>query len=261
MMRPVLDDLDPDVRKLLDDAAPGIEPPVDAKQRISARLVQTVALLPDSWPTADHPADLPASSVAARFIARAAHWPWTPIATALVAGTMAGAGGYALLQTPAKERIANLDRSGGLSPSNASGPFEAPSSPAPMSAQSEEPRQEMPVGKQPSETPPPFASRGEPKRPLAAAAPSDLDAEQHLLDSARRALAEGRNAEAFEPIGEHERRFPKGVLVEEREALLINALVGSSRYAEARDRANAFLRHYPNSLLRLSVEAAIVVIP
>jgi len=37
--------LDPDVRKLLDDAAPGIEPPVDAKQRNLRASCASVALL------------------------------------------------------------------------------------------------------------------------------------------------------------------------------------------------------------------------
>ena len=55
--------------------------------------------------------------------------------------------------------------------------------------------------------------------------------------------------------------FPGGVLVEEREALAVNALVALTRYDEARERADSFLRHYPNSLLRASVQSALAAIP
>jgi hypothetical protein len=81
-----------------------------------------------------------------------------------------------------------------------------------------------------------------------------------LLDKARRALGAGRSEDVLQAIGEHELQFPRGALVEEREALAVNALVLSHRPDEARDRADRFIRRFPASMLRPSVEAAIAAI-
>jgi outer membrane protein assembly factor BamD (BamD/ComL family) len=84
-----------------------------------------------------------------------------------------------------------------------------------------------------------------------------LGAEQALLDAARTALAQGHAADALSPLEAHARRFPRGLLAEEREALSVNALVTVGRNDEARRRGTRFLQRYPSSLLRPTVEAAI----
>ena len=89
---------------------------------------------------------------------------------------------------------------------------------------------------------------------------SNLDAEQKLLDAARNALTRGLAEAALGPIDRHARQYPKGILAEEREALAVNVLVTLGRHDEARDRGARFLRRYPDSLLRNSVEAAIATI-
>jgi hypothetical protein len=64
-------------------------------------------------------------------------------------------------------------------------------------------------------------------------------------------------AAALRLVDEHARRFPKSALVQEREALAIEALVGAGRADAARGRANAFLDRYPTSALRRRIERSI----
>jgi hypothetical protein len=101
--------------------------------------------------------------------------------------------------------------------------------------------------------------------PLAKPAPSDgpasalsaggsLSAERTLLDLARAALARGETAAAFDALGQHQKRFARGVFREEREALTIQALRGSGRPDEAKRRALAFKTRYPKSLFLSTIE-------
>jgi len=73
--------------------------------------------------------------------------------------------------------------------------------------------------------------------------------ELRLLREARAALARRDFAAALEPIGEHARRFRRGRLVEEREALRVKALSGLGRAEEARRAAEAFEARFPRSVL------------
>jgi hypothetical protein len=59
------------------------------------------------------------------------------------------------------------------------------------------------------------------------------------------------------PLDEHARRFPRGVLAEEREALASQALARSGRGNEALDRGTRFRRTYPTSLMAPAVEDAL----
>lgn len=64
---------------------------------------------------------------------------------------------------------------------------------------------------------------------------------------ARDALRSGDCKGALAPLREARRRFPGGILAQERDALWVEALARSGRSAEASDRARAFLREYPIS--------------
>jgi outer membrane protein assembly factor BamD (BamD/ComL family) len=90
---------------------------------------------------------------------------------------------------------------------------------------------------------------------------AQLDAERALLDDARSALGQGDAARALGVLERHERQYPHPLLGEERDALLVQALVRAGRYTEARSRADAFRRRAPNSLLLPAVDAAIGSIP
>lgn len=89
-----------------------------------------------------------------------------------------------------------------------------------------------------------------------AVADSTLSEELVLMREAQRALQAGRATEALGYLGEHVRRFPSGVLEEEREAQRVVALCRADRAAEARALASRFLHERPTSPLRERVRAA-----
>jgi len=71
--------------------------------------------------------------------------------------------------------------------------------------------------------------------------------ESLLIASARTALRSGNAAFALQLLERAESRFPQGILVQEREALRVESLAALGRTAEARTRADAFVRAYPKS--------------
>lgn len=92
-----------------------------------------------------------------------------------------------------------------------------------------------------------------PARPAASGAASvtvagvsSLAAEHRLLSAARKALATnpGRTLALAQ---EHAQRFPNGVLAQERDVLLIQALEGLGDHADAAKRAQDFEERYPDS--------------
>lgn len=85
---------------------------------------------------------------------------------------------------------------------------------------------------------------------------NDLEAERALLDVARTALGRGDGANALTACEGHARRFPRGALGEEREAIAVQALVLEQRGEDARLRAERFRRAYPRSILLPAVLAA-----
>lgn len=76
-----------------------------------------------------------------------------------------------------------------------------------------------------------------------------LSAERALLEVARAAMAKGDLPATFTALGKHERDFANGRLVEEREALFIQALHAAGREAEAASRTERFNKQFPDSLL------------
>jgi hypothetical protein len=83
-----------------------------------------------------------------------------------------------------------------------------------------------------------------------ASGPADTDrarAEARLVGEARDALRQHDAAGALAVLGATERRFPDGILLQEREALTISALAELGRSSEASARARAFLRAFPSS--------------
>ena len=68
-----------------------------------------------------------------------------------------------------------------------------------------------------------------------------------MILGARRVLRAGNPAGALTLLDAARARFPGGILVQEREALTIEALVRSGQRALATKRAEAFFRDYPKS--------------
>ena len=74
-------------------------------------------------------------------------------------------------------------------------------------------------------------------------------AEIAVLQPAHAAHARGDFATALVLVAEHARRFPKGHLAEEREALRVRSLAGAGRTEEARRATAAFGARFPRSIL------------
>jgi RNA polymerase sigma-70 factor (ECF subfamily) len=98
------------------------------------------------------------------------------------------------------------------------------------------------------QAPPAVAAKLRELAPVALAAPT-LAEETRVLESAQRALAEGRPGAALSLLGEHERRFPNGALVEERSAARVLSLCALGRVEEAKRAAEAFIGAAPRSPL------------
>jgi hypothetical protein len=84
-----------------------------------------------------------------------------------------------------------------------------------------------------------------------------LGKERVLLDVARSAVNARDWAKALAAVASHETNFPSGQLVEEREALAIQALSGAGQRAEARRHMSAFTTRFPDSPLRTSLETMV----
>ena len=105
--------------------------------------------------------------------------------------------------------------------------------------------------------PPPAAIPAPPsveERPAQAAhaspspgASDSLPEEVRLLSKAEQQLSAGRDDDALRTLGEHERRFPGGVLAEERMAARVQALCALGRATEARADLARLARAYPQS--------------
>jgi hypothetical protein len=90
---------------------------------------------------------------------------------------------------------------------------------------------------------------------------ADLAAERALLDVARTALGRGDGANALSTCDDHARKFPRGALAEEREAIAVQALVLEHHGEDARVRAERFRKSHPRSILLPAVLAAAGIEP
>lgn len=77
---------------------------------------------------------------------------------------------------------------------------------------------------------------------------ADIAEELATLERARAAQQRGDPAEALRSVQAHERRFPRSIFGEEREALHVSALGKLGRTTEARARARAFAHRFPRSV-------------
>lgn len=93
--------------------------------------------------------------------------------------------------------------------------------------------------------------------PPAVSAADRAQLESRRVAEARGLLRAGRTAACLAVLNELMREFPNGVLAQEREALTIEALLGSGERERARSLALEFLRVHPNSPLGASVRRAL----
>lgn len=233
-----LEPMDPEMAALLGIKKPMPRPPDDVRERVLAHVVGHVVLPPSGGGGGG------GSAVTSSLARRPLAW----LAATFTAGAIVGG---ALLHQVAPERVVYADR-----PTPAA---VAPVVPPPWNAVPE-----------PAPPPTPAPSSEAPAAsPVRAARPvdsSDLDskalaAQRALLDVARAALSRGEAANAIEVVKRDAVEFPNGKLAEEREAILIRALVQVGSFDEARDRATRFHARYPDSISGRAVDSAIRSIP
>ena len=85
--------------------------------------------------------------------------------------------------------------------------------------------------------------------------------ERSAIEVARTSLARGDAQAALAATERHRKEHPHGQLVEEREAIAIQALASLGRASEARERAARFNNLYPRSMLLPLVEEAVHAAP
>lgn len=122
----------------------------------------------------------------------------------------------------------------------------APRAERPRPAAVEEPPAPTPVAElapEPQRVAP--APRVEPKAHSASALAAELGA----LDAARSRLAAGDAVSALALLDDYSRAYPRGRMVLEAEVLRIDALAKSGQMAQAKKRAELFLKRHPNSVL------------
>lgn len=89
---------------------------------------------------------------------------------------------------------------------------------------------------------------------------TELARERALIETARTALSR-KQPDAIDRLLQHETQFPNGRLAEERESLLVLALLQAGRMEEANLRADRFRARWPSSLLLPVLNAALRSIP
>lgn len=99
---------------------------------------------------------------------------------------------------------------------------------------------------------PPVGVRTEPK-----ASSRPLSAELRALDAARASLQRGDSGVALAALDAYNHDFPHGKLGLEAEVLRIDALSKGGQSAAARQRADAFLRRHPDSVLASRVRGLV----
>jgi hypothetical protein len=207
--------------------------PSDVSARIRARLLADIAAMPTS-PAENPSSPTDAARTSARGVRRALGRAGQILAS-FVAGAVAGASAHAWLasRNPARPPIAIEN-------------------PTPRELLAPLPPIDRAPPMEPPRAFPPAVIESAP-----ATSASDLNAERALLDQAQRALSRGDAAAALTPLNTHARRFARGRLEEEREALAVKTLVALGRNDDARARGARFLARFPESIMLPSVDDAL----
>jgi hypothetical protein len=107
----------------------------------------------------------------------------------------------------------------------------------------------------PSSVPPVPSAHSKPTSPMASAQEvADPALEAPLLRSAQDALRTNPS-ETLAKTQEHARKYPRGLLVQEREVMAIEALLKLGRRDEAASRAERFSRSFPGSTHQRRIDA------
>jgi hypothetical protein len=229
------------------------DPPPEVGLRVLGRLSASLAL--PAGPAADAPSPAgptasppPAGSgLVERGVAGLSRRALLPF----LVGAAVGAASYGTVQHLRHE----------AAPAPPAGP--AVSAPAPVAPPA-------PAPAPPESAPPPPPATGpatgpsraaEHEAPPAGTRDRGLAAERKLIEMARTALARGQTDSALATLRRHAHVFARGQLAEERDSLLVQALVAKGDFPAARQRAVRFHRQFPSSLFSPVVDQAVRSIP
>ncbi|MHB8877703.1 MAG: hypothetical protein ACYC8T_28770 [Myxococcaceae bacterium] len=229
MSDPELPPLPPDVQELL-RSAPRPAPPPGFGESVLNQIKGTIG---------SGGGGMGGPGEAGRLASKMGSWGLQMSIATLVLGAAAGLlAGAKLFAVPPQPAVPQIERQ--------AAPIAAPraSEPQPIQPLSPEPRRET-----------------KPARAQASARDFDLSDERSLIEMARTALTRRETEKALQVLREHGQRFPKGQLLEERESLLVQALVNAGQLDDARARAAEFRRRFPESMLLPAVEAALSSVP
>jgi hypothetical protein len=220
-------ELTPEAAALMRSGRASFRP--DASDR--ERVLQSLGLALGEGNGDGAPSAAPAN-VAARF-----SWGWGKLLGGLsVVGVGAGAIAAASLWTRAPAQFAARPQA------PVAIPAETVAEAAPPPAETEtEPASEPPRSGHATGAPRSHA------RAAARATSDSLAEEVRLLSHAEQQLSDGAGDGALETLAEHERRFPRGALTEQRIAARVEALCSVGRYPEARADLAKLAKAYPRS--------------
>lgn len=224
--RPELE-LEPELAAFLEGRAIHRRAPPDVRARALARARATLATDGVIWPARlrDLPPALPPAGVGRGALLRAALTASVVVASGAV-GAFAALHGRAA-QAPQTVVLVRPAAAAGVARAAARGGWAA-ESPALAT---------------------PRAVIAKVRRPALAASTDPFAAEIALLQRAEAAYTRRDFSGTLTLIAEHARRFPRGHLAEEREALHVQSLVGAERSDEAHRAAAAFAVRFPRSVL------------
>lgn len=215
-----MSELSPEARGLVDDGHSVLRPSSGDRARVksalAARLGGTAFLLPHQASAA-----APKSLIA---------WSKMHLVAGVGAGLVAIGAAYFAVQSPAEPSAAPVKPP-------ATAPLPARVSPAPINDAT--PDNSTEAGRPEPET------TGSPSHKQVAADP--LAEEVAILSKATSALRAGRPAEGLRLLNEHQRKFPKGRLAEERRSARIQALCALGKRTEAEAELARLAKSSPRS--------------
>ncbi len=206
------------------------------EQRVFERLVQANAFQPAAT-TAASLGGLGTKALVTKTLISA-------VLGALVGGTAVGAWFSGQLQE-AREDLAQA-RSAVSERAHAEVPSVARAETPPSAQQPSQPLRRLPtISRKPNAA----------ETPTATAKTDSFSEETALIDQARTALLKNDLPAASAALTQHQAKFSSGRMVEEREVMMIQVLLGQDRDTEARAAADRFREEHPSSLLRPTIDA------
>jgi hypothetical protein len=246
-----------DLRALIEAEKGGGEPPGGIRERVLLRLVGTFTVNTPAGYAAKVRPEGPATPDLAQGVPLGGGSRVLRIAAIFLTGAATGGGAVHVLKGPRERPVPAIVRS----PDRTATARTARSEPTPTAAPVASSTAPLATPSSTTAVRPPRSTRA--NTAIASDGPGDdrLAAERSLLEIARVALVRGQAAGALAALERHARQFPDGALAEEREGLLVQALVDARQYDRARERAARFNQRYPRSLFAPVVEQALGSIP